>query len=62
MPCRVAEVVAYQDVLRHVCQARGLDPSSFRSYRCDSQYPVYGVQYYMVFEAPKRTEGQGSGR
>jgi hypothetical protein len=61
MPCRVAEVVAYQDVLRHVCQARGLDPNSFRSYRCDSQYPVYGVQYYMVFEAPKKLSARGSG-
>ena len=51
-PCRVAGVDVYQDVLRHVCQARGLDPAALRSYRCDSQYPVYGVQYYMVFEAP----------
>jgi hypothetical protein len=56
MPCRVAEVVAYQDVLRQVCADRDLDPRIFRSYRCDSQYPVYGVQYYMVFEAPASPE------
>lgn len=54
-PCRVAEAPAYQDVLRYVCQERAFDPMKFRIFRCDSQYPVYGVQYYMVFEAPIRT-------
>ena len=54
LPCRVAQAAAYLNVLRHVCDSRGLDPESLRCYRCDSTYPLFGVQYYMAFAVPER--------
>jgi hypothetical protein len=51
---RITEIPAYQDILRLVCRTRGFDPEVFRSYRSDSIYPIYGVQYYMVFDAPEK--------
>jgi hypothetical protein len=50
---RITKVPAYRDILRLVCRTRGLDPAAFRTHRCDSVYPLYGVQYFMVFEAPE---------
>lgn len=55
--CRVAESPRYLEVLRWTCQQRGWDPEKFRVYRCDSRYPVVGVQYAMAFhlnEKPAR--------
>lgn len=52
--CRVAETPRYLDLLRWTCEQRGWDPARFRVYRCDSRYPVVGVQYTMAFTLTER--------
>jgi hypothetical protein len=54
--CRVAEVPRYIELLQWTCAQRGWDPSAFRVYRCDSRYPVVGVQYVMAFRLSARPE------
>ncbi len=41
---RFAEIPRYTEMLAHVCDVRGWDPSSFRGYRCLIDYPVVGSQ------------------
>lgn len=52
--CRVAEVPRYIELLEWTCKQRGWDPGSFRVYRCDARYPVFGVQYAMAFHLQPR--------
>lgn len=52
--CRMGEAPKYVELLRWACQNRGWDPSCFRVYRCDSRYPVVGVQYTMAFKLQER--------
>lgn len=52
--CRVAEVPRYIELLQWTCTQRGWDPASFRVYRCDSRYPVVGVEYVMAFRLESR--------
>lgn len=47
---RISEAPSYTDALRTVCEQRGWNSDVFRSYRCDIRYPIWGVQYAMVFE------------
>jgi len=53
--CRVVEIPRYTELLQAACERRGWDPAKFRVYRCDSRYPVVGVQYVMGF----RLEAKG---
>jgi hypothetical protein len=49
---RAAEVFHSFDVLRHVYATTGWEGEQFRGYRCRIEYPVYGSQVAMSFEAP----------
>lgn len=55
--CRVAEMPGYVALLRWACEQRGWDPDRLRVFRCDSRYPVYGVQYVMAFRLKDRPAG-----
>jgi len=48
---RSARAPAYSQLMRMVCEQLGYDLSAFRSYRCAIDYPVYGSQVSMLFEA-----------
>lgn len=37
-------------LLAHLCDAQGWDPEEFVGYRCQVDYPVWGVQYLMTFD------------
>lgn len=52
--CRIAAVPKYRELLQWACERRGWDPGCFRVYRCDSRYPVFGVQYTMAFRLSER--------
>lgn len=49
---RDARVPRYLEILQHVFGSLGWDPSRFRGYRCAIDYPVYGAQVSMAWEAP----------
>jgi hypothetical protein len=49
---RTTEVPRYAELLRHVCSKLGWDGERFRGYRCRIDYPIYGTQVAMAFEAP----------
>lgn len=55
--CRVAGAPRYTEFLRWTCEQRGWDPGRFRVFRCDSRYPVFGVQYALAFRLKTRPEG-----
>jgi len=55
---RVAEMPGYVELLYWACEQRGWDPKRLRIYRCDSRYPVYGVQYVMAFRLKDRPAGK----
>jgi hypothetical protein len=57
MQARVAEVPRYTELLQWACQNRGWDPACFRAYRCDSRYPVVGVQCVMAFRLEPKPAG-----
>ncbi|MCB9844831.1 MAG: hypothetical protein H6811_02430 [Phycisphaeraceae bacterium] len=44
----------YRRVVEHVLARLGHGPGSFRGYRCQMDYPLYGVQLSMLFELPSR--------
>lgn len=48
----VAHLPRYVDMLEHVCGKLGWDPTAFRGFRLDVQYPVYGSQYMIGFTLP----------
>ena len=48
---RHAGVPDHVELLRHVFGRMAWDPSTFRGYRCAIDYPVYGSQVSMAFEA-----------
>jgi hypothetical protein len=43
----------YVEMLERVCGKLGWDPSAFRGFRLDVQYPVYGAVYMLGFELPE---------
>jgi hypothetical protein len=49
---RTTEVPRYAELLRHVCVKLGWDGKRFRGYRCRIDYPIYGTQVAMAFDAP----------
>ncbi len=49
---RSADVPRYADLLRTVCNRMNWDGARFRGHRCRIEYPVYGSQVVMAFEAP----------
>lgn len=50
--CRIAEVPRYTELLCYACDCVGWQPEAFRCYRCRIQYPFYGMQVHMTFDAP----------
>lgn len=54
---RAIEVPNYLDMIGHVCEKLGWNPDSFRGYRVAIQYPLYGSQVCMIFDAPPRPAG-----
>jgi hypothetical protein len=49
---RLAHAPRYIEILEHVYSTLNWDPSRFRAYRLDVQFPVYGAQYQMGFRVP----------
>jgi hypothetical protein len=49
---QLAEMPRYGEMLHYACAKLGWNLSEFRGYRCSVQYPMYGCQACMVFEAP----------
>jgi hypothetical protein len=43
----------YRDLLEHVRSSLGWDADAFRGYRVRSDYPVYGSQITVAFQAPE---------
>ena len=37
-------------LIGHLCSSQGWDPGEFVGYRCEVDYPVWGVQYLMSFD------------
>lgn len=54
--CRVAGAPRYTEFLRWTCEQRGWDPAKFRVFRCDSRYPVFGVEYALAFRLKAKPE------
>lgn len=52
--CRSGDVPRYAELLRMACDKMSWDASVFRGYRVRIDYPVYGSQATMLFEAPER--------
>jgi hypothetical protein len=50
---RAAETPRYQDLIRHVCAARGWETEKLRGYRCRIEYPIYSSEIVMAFELPE---------
>jgi hypothetical protein len=43
---------SYPMILEHICNRLGWKPSSFRAFRLDVDYPLYGSQYLIGFPLP----------
>lgn len=50
--CQAGDVPNYGELLRETAAASGIDGSRCRVYRCRIDYPVYGSQVMMAFDAP----------
>lgn len=53
---RTGVVPRYIDMLRAVFARTGWDEQAFRGYRCAIEYPVYGSQVVMAFDASERSD------
>jgi len=53
---RTTEAPRYAELLRHVCTKLGWDGERFRGYRCHIDYPIYGTEVAMAFNAPPPPE------
>jgi hypothetical protein len=53
---RSAEVPWYAELLMLVCEKLRWDGEAFRGYRCRCDYPIYGSQVAMAWEAPTRDQ------
>jgi hypothetical protein len=51
---RHARIPHYVDLLEHVFERLGWDDDRFRGYRCEIDYPVYGSQVALAFDAGAR--------
>jgi hypothetical protein len=54
---RTAEVPRYAELLRHVCGRLDWEGDAFRGYRVRIEYPVYGSQVTVTFDAPPAPGG-----
>lgn len=50
---RSADVPDYAELVREVCTRLGWNAMAFRGYRCRIDYPIYGSQVVMAFDAPE---------
>lgn len=57
---RSAHVTKYADLTRTVFGSLGWNPDQFRGYRCRIDYPIYGSQVVMAFDAPPPPSGASS--
>jgi len=55
--CRIAEIPRYTELLRYACDCVGWKPEACRCFRCRIQYPFYGMQIHMTFDAPSPPAG-----
>ncbi len=51
---RAAEVPWYTELLETICNKLGWNPMQFRGHRCRIDYPIYGSQIVIAFDAPIR--------
>jgi hypothetical protein len=51
---RSGDVPRYAEMVRHVFSSVGWDPQEFRGYRVRVDYPIYGSQVTLAFQAPER--------
>ncbi len=51
---RAAEVPWYTELLGTICGKLGWDAYRFRGHRCRIDYPIYGSQVVVAFDAPTR--------
>jgi hypothetical protein len=51
---RLSHVPRYVEMLEYLYGTLGWDPSHFRGYRLEVQYPVYGAQYMIGFRIPEK--------
>ncbi len=51
---RIAELPRHTELLESAFGAMGWSSAEFRGYRCRIDYPIYGSQVTMAFEAPSR--------
>lgn len=49
---RTTDAPRYSELLQHVCGTLGWDGERFRGFRCRIDYPLYGSQVVMAFDAP----------
>lgn len=49
---RCLQIPRYQEMLSHICEKRGWDPSRFSGYRVEIEYPVYSWQTVLAFRLP----------
>lgn len=59
---RTAEAPRYDEMLQHVCDRLGWDGNRFRGYRCRIEYPIYGSQVVLAFDAPTEPPSTDAGR
>ena len=59
---RAAEIPWYSGLLRTVCAKLGWNPDSFRGYRTRIDYPIYGSQVVLAWDAPVAPTGSTSAR
>ncbi len=52
--CRSADVPRYAELVKLACEKMSWDAAAFRGYRARIDYPVYGSQATMLFDAPER--------
>jgi len=53
---RMTAVPNYVDLVRHVYGELGWDEARFRAFRCRVDYPIYGSQVVLAFDAVERPE------
>jgi len=51
---RTSAVPKYVDLLQHIFSSMNWNQSAFRTYRCDIEYPIYGSQVVVMFDAPEK--------
>lgn len=50
---RTTEISRYAELLSYTCDRLNWDGDAFRGYRCRIEYPIYGSQVVMAWDAPR---------